>query len=179
MQTDSTVLPASKRSKNLGVGPRTHDTEINQMVTHVQPHADCLDETRSVVSISNHMERLGHDSSEIPLVRDDSSAPISAPHDDSMVEVANQSGTSTGSQGTAMSSKASTLDARIASLSEMNDADRCAELAQPVQVEQVQDVPMDADFNYDTEEELVEDDSNTAPNGTSDMPDLEGSDGDL
>ena len=163
----------------MSTGPKTSGPELEPVSAPAQPYHDYPDETRSVVSISNHMERLGHEVSEIPQSRDDPVAGAVIEQNNSLNETANQSGTSADSQGTAFTAKGSSLDARIASLSEMGDAERCAELAQPVQVEQVQDIPMDTEFNYDTEEELGGDDTNTTAGPASDMPDLEGSDGDL
>ena len=125
------------------------------------------------------MERLGHETSEIPVSRDDPGVAATSDKNTSIAEAANCSSSSAGSHGATLSTEGSTLDARIASLSKMSDADRCAELAQPVQVEQVQDIPMDTEYNYDTDEDLAGDDAVAATGAPADMPDLEGSDAEL
>ena len=200
-RSESTILPASKRIRNLNVnavpGPVNESTALP--VATSRNFIDYSDDTRSVVSISNHMERLGHDVSEVPRARGDTEAviPESEPqnstgtlHPDdqgagevnnvSVNNTANNSNTSEDSQGTSLSTNGSSLDARIASLSKMTDAERCTELAQSAQGGPAQHVPMDTDYNYDSEEEvLAGDDSGTPACAESEVPDLEGSDADL
>ena len=141
-----------------------HAGSITPVVTNNEEYPE---ETRSVVSISNHMEQLGRDTA-------DSDQTIVAPVNTSLSigENANTTGTS------------STLDARIAALSDMHAEDRIAQLAQDAVANVPAEVPMEAEFLNDTDEEATTENVNTGVTTTtvhgddSEMPDLEGSDED-
>lgn len=130
------------------------------------------EETRSVCSISNHMEQLGRDNS-----MGDRTVIGAA------TEVVPDAEVSANTTGTS-----STLDARIQALSDMNAEERCSQLNQDAVAQNSGDVPMDTDFlncsdedettpNADPELHALLTEANARTGGAVDpeMPDLEGS----
>ena len=94
------------------------------------PRDEFPEETRSVCSISNHMEQLGRDNS----MNNHTMGTGSEIAEPEATVSANTSGTN------------SSLDARIQALSDMNAEERCSQLNQDAIAGPSSEVPMDADF---------------------------------